>query len=187
MPSFRSDLFMRCREAVTAEQAARFYGLDIKPNHTACCPFHADDKPSLSFKNGFFRCFGCGAHGDAIDYVVMYLGLKPLDAVKKLDSDLGLHLPIDTEQTREDREAMRARARELKEERAFREWKEEQQTRMAIVFRIGREALLNWPDLTELEAWAIQEMPLIEYALDNFNDAAWRRWWEHDKRREAIS
>lgn len=186
MQTFRSDLFMRCREAVPAEEAARFYGLDIKPNHTACCPFHADDTPSLSFKNGFFRCFGCGAHGDAIDYVVMYLGLKPLDAVKKLDSDFSLHLPIDAEQTREDREAMRARARELKDEREFREWKEEQQTRMAIVFRLGREALMR-EDQNELEVWAIKQMPLIEYALDEFDDAAWRRWWEDDKRRETVS
>lgn len=183
MQTYRSDLFMRCREAVPAEEAARFYGLDIKYNHTACCPFHNDDKPSMSFHNGSFRCFGCGVHGDSIDYVAMYFGLKPIDALRKLDNDFGLHLPIDSEQTREDREAMRARARELKEERAFREWKEERQTKMAIVYRLGREALER-EDQNELEVWAIQMMPMIEYALDYFDD--WRRWYEDDKRRKII-
>ena len=181
--TFRSDLFSRCREAVPALEAARFYGLDIKHNHTACCPFHADDKPSLSFYRGSFRCFGCGAHGDSIDYVALYFGLKPADALAKLNRDFALGLPLDAEQTREDREAMREKAAQMKEERLFREWKEQKQNQLAMVYRVGHQALISGRELNDAEAWSVKQMAMIEYALDFFDDSAWRGWWEDDKRR----
>lgn len=48
---------------------AREYGLDVKKNK-ACCPFHADGTPSLSFNDakGFFYCFGCGAKGNIVEF-----------------------------------------------------------------------------------------------------------------------
>lgn len=176
-PSYRSDLFLRCREAVPALEAARFYGLDVKHNNTACCPFHADDKPSLSFSKGYFRCFGCGAHGDSVNYVSMLFGLKPIDAVRKLDRDFGLQLPIDSEQTREDRMAMRRTAAQMKAELAFQAWKEKTQRTLCTVYRIGHKALADGRELTNAEAMAVRLMDRAEYILDNYEDEDWRRWW----------
>lgn len=175
---YRSDLFSRCREAVSALEAARFYGLEIRANNTACCPFHADDKPSLSFNKGYFRCFGCGAHGDAINYVAQYFGLKPIDALRKLDQDFGLRLPIDSEQTREDREAMREKAAQMKAERLYKEWKERKQGELSTVYLVGHQALMSGRDLNDAEAWSVKQMAMIEYALDFFDDSAWRGWYE---------
>ena len=174
---YRSDLFSRCREAVSALEAARFYGLEIRANNTACCPFHADDKPSLSFNKGYFRCFGCGAHGDAINYVAQYFGLKPIDALRRLDQDFGLRLPIDSEQTREDREAMRQTAAEMRAERAYHAWKEEKKKTLCSIFRIGYNALAGGRELTDAEAMAVRDMATAEYILDNYEDPDWRRWW----------
>lgn len=176
-PSYRSDLFLRCREAVPALEAARFYGLDVKHNNTACCPFHADDKPSLSFSKGYFRCFGCGAHGDSVNFVAQYFGLKPIEAVKKLNKDFGLNLPIDKEQTREDREAIRRKALELEKEMAFRAWKDDKEKTLCAVYRIGHKALADGQELTDAEAMAIRLMDAAEYILDNYEDEDWRRWW----------
>jgi len=177
--TYRSDLFWRCREAVPAVEAARFYGLDVKSNNTACCPFHADDKPSLSFSKGYFRCFGCGAHGDSVNYVSLLFGLKPIDAVRRLDRDFGLNLPIDSEQTREDREAMRRAAAEMRAEQAFRTWKEETQKTLCTVFRIGHKALADGRELTDGEAAAVRLMDAAEYILDYYEDEDWRRWWNN--------
>lgn len=44
-------------------------GLEITPQRTALCPFHADTKPSMHVYDDGFHCFACGAHGDAIDLV----------------------------------------------------------------------------------------------------------------------
>jgi DNA primase len=61
------------------------------------CPFHSEDTPSFTVnrrkKNSFFHCFGCGAHGDVISFVMHTEGLGFPEAVKKLASEAGLKLP----------------------------------------------------------------------------------------------
>src|SRR5690606_20802957 len=53
----------------------------------ACCPFHNEKTPSftVSDEKGFYHCFGCGAHGDAIRWMTDQRGLSFMDAVKDLD------------------------------------------------------------------------------------------------------
>jgi len=52
----------------------------------ACCPFHGEDTPSFKVNpaKGFYHCFGCGAHGDAIGFLMQFKGLSFLDAVAEL-------------------------------------------------------------------------------------------------------
>ena len=165
-PISRSECFKRCRESVTAKEAARYYGLDIRSNNTACCPFHADDKPSMSFKNGFFHCFGCGAHGDSIDYVAMYFGLNPLDAVIKLNRDFALQLPIDRPPTADERKAAYKRAIAEAEKREFEEWREYTLNLLTYIYRTGHLALMSGRELTDAEALAVRLMDRIEYLLE---------------------
>ena len=51
----------------------------------ACCPFHKEKTPSFSVSQTkqFFKCFGCGEAGNAIGFIMKYLGLEFPDAVKK--------------------------------------------------------------------------------------------------------
>jgi DNA primase len=52
----------------------------------ACCPFHNEKTPSFTVNDekGFYHCFGCGAHGDAIRFLTDARGLQFMDAVKEL-------------------------------------------------------------------------------------------------------
>ena len=61
----------------------------------ACCPFHAEKTPSFSVSPGkqFYHCFGCGAHGNAIGFLMAYERLEFLDAVEELARHAGLELP----------------------------------------------------------------------------------------------
>ncbi|WP_170005264.1 DNA primase [Pseudopontixanthobacter vadosimaris] len=63
--------------------------------HKACCPFHDEKSPSftVSDQKGFYHCFGCGAHGDAIRWMTDQRGLPFIDAVKELASEAGLEMP----------------------------------------------------------------------------------------------
>jgi hypothetical protein len=61
----QSDLFMQVRERVSAEEAARFYGLTFNNRGWAKCCFHNDNHPSMSFKNGRFHCWVCDLSGDS--------------------------------------------------------------------------------------------------------------------------
>jgi hypothetical protein len=51
-----------------------------------CCPFHADSTPSLHLYDDHFHCFGCGAHGDHIDWLMMIEGMDRDEAVRVLES-----------------------------------------------------------------------------------------------------
>lgn len=82
-------LFEAVKDAVTAYEAVTASGL--KPNRAkmVCCPFHNDKHPSMKVDKIYY-CFGCGAHGDAIDFVANYYGLSLKDAALKLAEDFNI-------------------------------------------------------------------------------------------------
>ena len=61
-------------------------------NYVACCPFHNEKSPSftVSQTKQFYHCFGCGAHGTAIGFVMEHAGLGYVDAIEELALDLQL-------------------------------------------------------------------------------------------------
>lgn len=64
-------------------------------NYTACCPFHSEKTPSftVSPSKQFYHCFGCGAHGTAIGFVMEYSGMGFVEAVKELAQSVGMKVP----------------------------------------------------------------------------------------------
>ena len=67
------------------------------------CPFHHEKTPSFYVveDKGFFHCFGCGAHGDAIGYLMRAENLDFIEAIERLASEAGLAVPQQTPQERE--------------------------------------------------------------------------------------
>jgi DNA primase len=70
---------------------------------TGLCPFHNEKTPSftVSEDKGFFHCFGCGAHGDVIGFVMRSEGLEFPQAVERLAGEAGMDVPRETPQDRE--------------------------------------------------------------------------------------
>ena len=64
-------------------------------NFVACCPFHTEKTPSftVSATKQFYHCFGCGAHGSAVGFLMEHLGLGFVDAVKELAGRVGMVVP----------------------------------------------------------------------------------------------
>jgi DNA primase len=64
-------------------------------NYVACCPFHNEKSPSftVSQTKQFYHCFGCGAHGTAIGFVMEHAGLGYVDAIEDLARGVGLEVP----------------------------------------------------------------------------------------------
>ena len=64
-------------------------------NFTACCPFHNEKTPSftVSPSKQFYHCFGCGAHGNAIGFLMEYSGLAYPEAIRSLAETVGLAVP----------------------------------------------------------------------------------------------
>ena len=87
------NIFREVKNHVTARQVAERYGLKVRRNGMACCPFHNDKHPSMKIDQNYY-CFACGAKGDAISYVTERFGLSQLEAAKKINEDFSLGIPI---------------------------------------------------------------------------------------------
>ncbi|MDR7100394.1 DNA primase [Lysobacter niabensis] len=68
--------------------------------YSARCPFHDERSPSFTVSptKQFYHCFGCGAHGTAISFLINYDRLEFLDAVEELAKRIGMEVPRDTQQ-----------------------------------------------------------------------------------------
>src|SRR6202163_4289339 len=64
-------------------------------NYVACCPFHNEKSPSfwVSPEKQFYHCFGCGAHGTAIGFLMQYEKMEFFDAVADLAQRASLEMP----------------------------------------------------------------------------------------------
>ncbi len=73
-------------------------------NYLGLCPFHAEKTPSFTVSQSkqFYHCFGCGAHGNAIGFLMAYAGLGYVDALRDLAGSVGMQLPESRPRTREE-------------------------------------------------------------------------------------
>ena len=64
-------------------------------NYVACCPFHREKSPSFSVspQKQFYHCFGCGAHGNALTFLMEHHGMGFVDAVHALAKQVGMAVP----------------------------------------------------------------------------------------------
>jgi len=64
-------------------------------NYAACCPFHNEKSPSFTVSptKQFYHCFGCGAHGTAISFLMEHQGLSFVEAIHELAKQVGMIVP----------------------------------------------------------------------------------------------
>ncbi len=84
-------------------------------NYQACCPFHAEKTPSFTVSQSkqFYHCFGCGAHGSAIGFLMQYAGLGFIESIEDLAHSVGLVVPKQEEAKRQNEKHRTAPLTEL--------------------------------------------------------------------------
>lgn len=144
-------------------EVARFYGYEPNRAGFLCCPFHGEKTPSLKLYEKRWHCFGCQAHGDALDFAGKLFGLSAPDALRKLNADFGLCLPLDRPPTRQER----ARQQEMSVERAFEAWRQETIERLWEAVQ-DADAALRFPmeEWTPAQECAVKLRPELEYLGD---------------------
>lgn len=165
-----TDVFREVRERVSAQDAARHYGLTFDRRGWALCPFHNDKHPSMSFRNGRFRCWVCDVGGDSIDFTARLLGLDAMGAVERLNADFGLALPLHRKPTQAEAKAARRRLEVAEAHRAFEAWRSDFINRLNAAFREGHLLLLHdgldTDHLTEGQTIAIRMHETFEHWSD---------------------
>ena len=94
-PEFKANLLERI-DIVSLISAH----VELKPkgsNYLGLCPFHNEKTASFSVNSSrqFYYCFGCGAKGDAIQFLMDYFSLSFVDALKELCQKAGVHYPVE--------------------------------------------------------------------------------------------
>lgn len=97
-PEFLDELRARVSLATVAGSRVSFDPRKSNPrrrDYWACCPFHGEKTPSFHVDDakGFYYCFGCGAKGDAIGFLMALDNLSFVEAVERLAETAGLPLP----------------------------------------------------------------------------------------------
>ena len=92
-PNFLEEL--RARLPLVERVARKVKLIRKGREYSGLCPFHSEKSPSftVSEDKGFFHCFGCGAHGDLIGFVMQSENLSFLDTIEKLAAEAGLEVP----------------------------------------------------------------------------------------------
>ncbi|OYW09908.1 MAG: DNA primase, partial [Rhodospirillales bacterium 12-71-4] len=106
-PNFLDELRHRTPLAPLVQRKTRL--AKSGRNWKGCCPFHGEKTPSFYVYDDHYHCFGCGAHGDAISFVMQAEGLPFPEAVERLAGEAGLQVPKATPEAA----ARERRARDL--------------------------------------------------------------------------
>ena len=132
------DYASQIKQSVTMLDICQQYGIDVNRAGFTPCTFHQEKTGSMKIYQNGYHCYGCGAHGDVIDFTAHFFGLQFYDAIKKLNDDFRLGLPIGQKLDYEkQKEAARA-AYKLRKARDARKRK-----RQELLERRER-ALSNW-------------------------------------------
>ena len=90
------DYAREIKSRLTMPEMMSHYGFELDRSGFCKCPLHSEKSGSFKAYPGDrgFSCFGCGAHGSVIDFVMLYFGLSFKDALVKINEDFSLGLPI---------------------------------------------------------------------------------------------
>lgn len=175
MENFRSDVAGQIKERLTAREVVEFYGFHIDRAGYIQCPFHTgDDHGSLKvYENGKtgWHCFGCGAGGSVIDFVMRLFDINFRQAVLRLNTDFNLGL-TDERRTKAERSAILEQRHREEQRRAaleveHRALAEEHRRCWEIIKFLPPELDVNG------EMWvhpfypeAVRALPVLEHRLD---------------------
>lgn len=160
-------MFEVIKDSVTARQVAEHYGLRINRNGMACCPFHNDKHPSFKIDKNYY-CFGCGAKGDAVDYVATLYGLSLKDAAAMICSDFNLEI----QQDRAGKKNYKAMKPKKTDEQIFKETEEYVFRVLCEYYHLLEDWEIEYAPRSPDDEWhpyfveALREKTIVEYRLD---------------------
>ena len=172
------------RRILTAQQVAEFYGFQVGRSGFMKCPFHQGDHTAslkLYDGDGGWHCFGCGAHGSVIDFVMRLFDLNFRQAILRINADFQLGLTENKPDRAVWSAALEARREEQRRTvqaetnfrsmtREFHYWKEIQD-----VFQPTRQEYVVFYHPLYVEA--VKRLPYIEYWLDDFIEKGGKKHW----------
>ena len=176
------DCVEAIKSSVSMRDVAARYGLPINSMSKTKCPFHNDSRPSMHVyggKRGYY-CFVCNKGGDVIDFVQNFFNLSFRDAIKKLNDDFKLNLPVDS--ALDEKERIEAEKMVI-QRKAEQKRKEMEMKRLTTIYHA---AFDRWKALDDIKRDQAPKTPLDEpsedyiYACKHI-DQAWEAYVEAER------
>ena len=169
------NVFTEAKERLDIVAVAQRYGIAVNRHGKALCPFHNEKTPSFTLypASQSFHCFGCGASGDVIKLTSRLLGLTAMEAIKRLNEDFFLQLPLDKSPDKKQRaKQLRERQDDDRLYEGFKQWKQAAFLELREISLRFREDLQAFSPLSQDVplpphiVTALQNRERVEYLLD---------------------
>lgn len=164
-------VFEQVKEAVDMRTVAEGYGLHIDRSGMCLCPFHSEKTPSAKVYSHNIYCFGCGTSADVIGFTQkMFSIAEPIEAVKKLNDDYGLHISVGKAPTTAEVSEYRKR---IEARRAYEQWEKQAWRTLhdyLWLMREWRELAPKAPDDVQDERfiYSLHHLDYVEYLCNEF-------------------
>lgn len=176
----RIDLAEQIKSLVTIQEVAEHYGFHPNRAGYICCPFHNEKTPSLKLYGGQrgWHCFGCGASGTVIDFVMKLFDIPFRQAILRINADFALGLTWDKPAPAVRSAILEARRQQVRR-KAKLEQLEDKHRELAAEHRYWWDALKYFEPTREdwkagfihpLYSEAVKEQPYLEYLLDELEE-----------------
>ena len=182
--TFTTDAFSQAKNMLNMAQVVEYYGVSLNKSGLGLCPFHSERTASFKVytNNNSFHCFGCGASGTIIDFTAKLMGVSGIDALRQLNRDFRLNLPIGVPQTKKGYEQLRSQVKKRNNAcnyvKEFEIWERRTFTKLCDRFRELHQRskiILTlddphlWERIIELSEISFLEW-LIDMMIDNMRD-----------------
>lgn len=165
----------KIKSLITMRDIFQKYGFEVDRNGFLCCPFHAEKTASLkAYKDDTrWHCFGCGAGGDVITFVMMLYHINFAGAIMRINSDFALGLTSERPDSRTIAKIAREKAKKQRELDAYRA---EYNKKILEYRRLWHAKLFSKPkyigdDVKEEYVQACRKLPVLEHYFDTHD---WR-------------
>ena len=164
-----SDIAAAIRDAVTMDEVIRMYAPSTAiRNHRCPCPFHNGKDNNFSFTDHGYKCFVCGASGDAVGFVKDICQLKDRkSAMLRINADFCLNLPVSgTISAIQSANLALKRAERDRKEKAHAEWEETYRSLWAEWIECDKAKRTADPE-SDAYATAVKRIDYVGYLIDN--------------------
>lgn len=153
------------KRRLTMRDVLEKYGFPVGYGNRIPCPLHNGHDRNFRFKPHYYKCFVCGATGTVIDFVSALYELDFPSAVRKLNEDFWLSLPIDRYQSRNERQEAKNLEAARMRERAYYEMRNNLVRDLNRAMFVANDALKRRmpEEWTPQEVQSIREYPILEY------------------------
>lgn len=154
------------KQSIKMDDLFRAYGLEPNRAGFVICPFHSEKTASLKAyaDNTRFKCFGCGAQGDVISFVMQYDSLTYQQAIIKLNSNFSLNLADEPIKYSQRRKMARAISKRHKSERQYDKIKAQYRECNMILRELAPQSIDE--PLHPLFIWALHNKDRLAFLLD---------------------